>query len=101
MKTQDYNPHDLGTPEVPGYKMTNVNTQRMGDEGREKEVSICCEMQRSIIYPRDCPHCGGLFIPKEINVIGSIYDRKFMKHLPKFVQEMLVMKHKLKLKNIK
>lgn len=35
------------------------------------EYSICCGRERSYVYPRDCSHCGGLFIAKKNG------DRKF------------------------
>ena len=34
----------------------------MTPKALSREVSRCCGVEKSIIYPRDCWRCGGLFI---------------------------------------
>lgn len=40
-----------------------ITKLRAMDKFELPEVSICCGVERSQIYPRDCWQCGALFVP--------------------------------------
>lgn len=54
---------------------------------KEMEVSICCGVERSQIYPRDCWRCGALFVP--IKKETSDFAEKLVAMIPKYEEQKL------------
>jgi signal recognition particle subunit SEC65 len=49
------------------------------EQAHMEEVSICCKVERSKIYPRDCWKCGALFIGVKKEPLQTWFQREMPK----------------------